>query len=79
MSEYDRWRNRRKMAWISMIAGLLFPMLLLVTESDQLGAIAAPFYVFVGGVVAAYIGFATVDDKWMKERGHEDHRPNRDC
>lgn len=62
MSEYDRWRNRRKMAWISMIAGLLFPMLLLVTESDQLGAIAAPFYVFVGGVVAAYIGFATVED-----------------
>lgn len=79
MSEYDRWRNRRKMAWISMIAGLLFPMLLLVTESDQLGAIAAPFYVFVGGVVAAYIGFATVDDKWMKEREHEDRRPGRDC
>ena len=79
MSEYDRWRNRRKMAWISMIAGLLFPMLLLVTESDQLGAIAAPFYVFVGGVVAAYIGFATIDDKWMKERVHEDYRPSRDC
>ena len=66
MSEYDRWRNRRKMAWISMIAGLLFPMLLLVTESAQLGAIAAPFYVFVGGVVAAYIGFATLDDNNFK-------------
>jgi len=66
MSEHDRWRNRRKMAWISMIAGLLFPMLLLVTESDQLGAIAAPFYVFVGGIVAAYIGFATLDDNNFK-------------
>lgn len=58
----DRWKNRRAMAWISMAAGLAFPLLLLVTESDQLGAIAAPFYVFVGAVVGAYIGFATYDD-----------------
>ena len=65
-----RWRNRRAMAWAAMVAGLLFPMLLLVTESDQLGAIAGPFYVFVGAVVGAYIGFATVDDKWSKESNH---------
>ena len=50
-----------------MIAGLAFPLLLLFTESDQLGAIAGPFYVFVGAVVGAYIGFATVDDRWQKE------------
>jgi len=49
----DRWRNRRKMAWLSMLAGLLFPLLLLVTESAQLGLIATPFYVFVGMVVTA--------------------------
>jgi hypothetical protein len=55
------------MAWASMIAGLAFPLLLLFTESDQLGAIAGPFYVFVGAVVGAYIGFATVDDRWQKE------------
>lgn len=36
----DRWANRRAMAWISVVASLLFPALLLVTESDQLGAIA---------------------------------------
>lgn len=65
-----RWRNRRAMAWASMAAGLMFPALLLVTESDQLGAIAGPFYVFVGAVVGAYIGFATVDDKWSKEQTH---------
>lgn len=58
----DRWKNRRKMAWLSMIAGLLFPLLILGTESPTLGDIAAPFYVFVGTVVAAYIGFATYDD-----------------
>ena len=50
-----RWRNRRKMAWLSMLAGLLFPLLLLVTESAQLGQIATPFYVFVGMVVTSYI------------------------
>ena len=63
----DRWRNRRKMAWLSMLAGLLFPLLLLVTESTQLGQIATPFYVFVGMVVTAYIGGAVVDDHWQQE------------
>lgn len=63
----DRWRNRRKMAWLSMLAGLLFPLLLLVTESAQLGLIATPFYIFVGMVVTAYIGGAVVDDHWQQE------------
>mgnify|MGYP000001541205 FL=1 len=63
----DRWRNRRKMAWLSMLAGLLFPLLILVTESAQLGQIAPPLYVFVGMVVTAYIGGAVVDDHWQKE------------
>ena len=63
----DRWRNRRKMAWLSMLAGLLFPLLLLVTESAQLGLIATPFYVFVGMVVTVYIGGAVVDDHWQQE------------
>jgi hypothetical protein len=58
----DRWKNRRKMAWLSMIAGLFFPLLILATESPTLGQIALPFYGFIGAVVAAYIGFATYDD-----------------
>lgn len=66
MDHVDRWRNRRRMAWASLLAGLVFPLLLLATESPQLGAVAGPFYIFVGAVVGAYIGFATVDDKWQK-------------
>lgn len=66
VKDLDRWKNRRAMAWVSMLAGLAFPLLLLVTESDQLGAIAAAFYVFVGAVVGAYIGFATYDDVHSK-------------
>jgi hypothetical protein len=58
----DRWKNRRKMAWLSMLAGLLFPLLILSTESPTLGQIALPFYGFVAGVVMAYIGAATYDD-----------------
>jgi len=51
------------MAWLSMLAGLAFPLLILATESATLGQIALPFYTFIGMVVAAYIGFATWDDK----------------
>ena len=65
-----RWTNRRRMAWASLVAGLVFPMLLLVTESPQLGAIAPPFYLFVSAVVGAYIGFATIDDKWQRKEPH---------
>jgi hypothetical protein len=45
-----------------MLAGLMFPLLILATESPTLGQIALPFYGFIGAVVAAYIGFATYDD-----------------
>lgn len=68
----DRWKNRRRMAWAALVAGLAYPLLLWVTDSDQLGAVSMPFYTFVGGVVFAYIGFATVDDKWTHEREGRD-------
>ena len=55
------------MAWLSMLAGLPSPLLLLVTESAQLGQITTPFYVFVGIVVTAYIGGAFVDDHWQQD------------
>lgn len=70
MTEKDRWKNRRRMAWLSLIAGLSFPVLLLFTESAQLGAVAGAFYGFAGAVVAAYIGFATWDDV-SKPKGTE--------
>ena len=64
--ERDRWKNRRRMAWAALVGGLLFPVLLLGTDSAQLGSVAGVFYLFVGAVVGAYIGFATVDDRWQK-------------
>lgn len=70
MNHVDRWKNRRRMAWLSLVAGLAFPLLLLGTESSHLGELAYPFYFFVGSVVGAYIGFATVDDKWTQNARH---------
>lgn len=62
MTEKDRWKNRRRMAWLALLAGLGFPVLLLYTDSSQLGAVAGSFYAFVGAVVASYIGWATAED-----------------
>lgn len=64
----DRWKNRRRMAWFALLAGLAFPLLLLWSQSDQLGAVAGAFYLFVTGVVGSYIGFATADDLWQKDK-----------
>ena len=50
------------MAWATLTAALTYPLLILGTESDQLGAMAMPFYTFCGAVMAAYFGFATQDD-----------------
>lgn len=58
----ERWKNRRRMAWCALLAGLAFPLLLLWSQSDQLGAVAGAFYLFAGAVVGAYIGFSTQDD-----------------
>jgi hypothetical protein len=76
MTVYNKWKNRRRMAWASLVAALLFPALLLVTDSKELGSVAGPFYIFVGAVVGAYIGFSTVDDKWTHEYEHENDYDN---
>ena len=67
MNEVDRWKNRRHMAWVCMIAGVGYPLLVLGTNSRELGEIAVPFYMFIASVVGAYIGFATIDDRWQKQ------------
>ena len=66
-NEIDRWKNRRHMAWVCMIAGIGYPLLVLGTNSRELGEIAVPFYMFIASVVGAYIGFATIDDRWQKQ------------
>ncbi|HGX92539.1 MAG TPA: hypothetical protein ENK35_04405 [Candidatus Tenderia sp.] len=63
--ENDRWKNRRRMAWLAMLAGLVYPFISI--EPETAAALATPFYLFVGAVVGTYIGYSTADDKWQKE------------
>lgn len=75
MNTVDRWKNRRRMAWIALVAGVTFPVVvllaMLIGDVSPLVSIAAPYLVFIGSVVGAYIGFSTVDDKWHPEGGRD--------
>lgn len=62
----DRWKDVRHMAWLPMIAGCLFPFLVVFTESQDLMGLSMPFYTFLGAVVGVYVGFSTFDKKWSK-------------
>ncbi len=76
VTDKDRWKNRRRMAWLALLSGLAFPLLLLATDSSQLGAVAGSFYLFVTGVVASYIGWATIDDKNIMSSSNNDGDAN---
>ena len=64
----DRWKNRRAMAWIALVAGVTYPLLMWVSGDPNLVAIAPAYFVFVAGVVGAYTVCATIDDKNFKEQ-----------
>ena len=63
----DTWKNRRRMAYMSMYAALVFPCLIFASESETLAQIAIPFYAFVTGVVMTYITAATYEDTHAKK------------
>ena len=58
----NRWKNMRRMAWISLISGILFPVLVFYSDSKFLADIAVAYYLFISAVVGAYMGFSTVGD-----------------
>lgn len=57
-----KWQNMRRMAWISLVASLCYPIMYLFTDAD-LRDLTTPFYLFTGSVVGAYMGFSTWGDK----------------
>ena len=46
------------MAWLALAGGVIYPVLLLVTDSDVLANLAWPYFAFCGSVVGAYVGTA---------------------
>ena len=40
------WQNRRRMAWLSLWGAVLYPVLVLFTDSESLAAISPHYYLF---------------------------------
>lgn len=58
-----KWQNMRRMAWSSMIAGLVYPFIAAITDSKPLVDLAVHFYAFASLAVLAYMGLSTWGDK----------------
>ena len=64
--QQNRWKNRRRMAWISMFCLVLLILLFFFAPIDngRLAIIADPIsmmgWVF-GAVISAYMGFTTIE------------------
>ncbi len=62
-TEPGRWKNRRRMAWLSLFSILAFTVaLLFFVDSDRLSAIEEAstwFYMSMASIVGAYMGFST--------------------
>lgn len=69
-NDQRRWKNRRRMAYISLYSILIVTYLILfivpMDRLNQLDEIITWFYLVMGSVVGAYVGFSTLDDKWKK-------------
>lgn len=65
-----RWKHRRKMAYTALICFIIEVFLVLfIVPTDRLKVleeiITWSFFIW-GSIVGAYVGFATLDDKWQK-------------
>lgn len=60
-----RWTNRRRMAWLSLIAMILITVLILFTELVEverlnvLKEVITWFYFSCASIIGAYMGFTT--------------------
>jgi hypothetical protein len=72
----NRWKHRRRMAYIALVATLIVTYLCLFKVDKErladLEVIVTWFYVTMGSIIGAYVGFATLDDKWRKNSKEEE-------
>lgn len=66
----NRWKNRRRMAYISLFSILIVTYVLLydlpIEKISKLENVITWFYITMGSIIGAYVGFSTLDDKWQK-------------
>lgn len=76
-----RWRNRRRMAWLSFVAVIAIVGLAFVfpDAADKASAIVGTCVVILGSIILGYLGFSTMDDKWNRasNQGGRDVRDYR--
>jgi len=62
-----RWRHRRRIVYLCLTAGLLYPFVLAALAAvsapaaNGVEALAMPFYLFVSAPIATYIAGATYE------------------
>lgn len=68
----NRWKHRRRMAYISLASMLIVTYILLFKIPPEklapLTEVINWFYITMGSIVGAYMGFATLDDKWKDSK-----------
>lgn len=67
----NRWQHRRRMAYVALFSMLVVTYWCLfkvpLDKLNILDEIISWFYITMGSIVGAYVGFATLDDKWRKD------------
>lgn len=63
----DKWKNRRRMAWIAFGSTILYPFFAAVLGNEVITSLATHHYTFATSVVMIYIGGAVVDHWLQKE------------
>ena len=57
----DQFLHRRRMAYVALAGGMLFPLLVLFTENPQVTALSMQFYAFVMMIIGGYYATSTIE------------------
>ncbi|CAB4141265.1 hypothetical protein UFOVP410_104 [uncultured Caudovirales phage] len=72
----NRWKHRRRMAYISLLSILIVTYFLMfkipIEKIKVLENVVTWYYITMSSIIGAYLGFATLDDKWKKEPKEKD-------
>lgn len=72
----NRWKHRRRMAYMAILSVMAVTYFLMFNIPHEkikvLENIITWFYITMGSIIGAYLGFATLDDKWKKGSSEED-------
>lgn len=72
----NRWKHRRRMAYISLFAILFVTYHCLFTIEPErlkvLDEIITWFFITMASIIGAYVGFATLDDKWKEHKSKDE-------